>query len=128
MLREIFLQLPDFLTRLAELLDPGGARAVVAENLLLKHQLLVLNRSRSRGLNLKAGNRILVGLCYQFVRPGCLPKQDIILKPDTLLAFHQALKARKYRRLFSAHRRVKPGPHGPSKELIQAIVEMNLLL
>ena len=29
-----------------------------------------------------------------------------------------------YRRLFSPQRRAKPGPKGPSKELIQVIVEM----
>jgi hypothetical protein len=46
------------------------------------------------------------------------------LKPATLLGFHQALKKRKYRRLFSPQRRGKPGPKGPSKELIDLIVEM----
>ncbi len=44
------------------------------------------------------------------------------LEPATLLGFHRALKARKDRRLFSPQRRGKPGPKGPSKELIQAIV------
>src|ERR1700733_7640964 len=33
---------------LARLLRPGGARSLVAESLLLKHQLLILNRSRQR--------------------------------------------------------------------------------
>ena len=33
---------------------PGGARAVVAENLLLKHQMLILSRSRRRAPNLIA--------------------------------------------------------------------------
>ena len=35
-----------------KLLGPGGVRAVVAENLLLKHQLIVLRRSRQRAPNL----------------------------------------------------------------------------
>ena len=43
------------------------------------------------------------------------------LEPATLLGFHRALKARKDRHLFSPQRRGKPGPKGPSKELIQAI-------
>ena len=47
-----------------------------------------------------------------------------MLKPATLLGFHRALKQRKYHRLFSPHRRSKPGPKGPSKELILVIVEM----
>jgi hypothetical protein len=31
---------------------------------------------------------------------------------------------RKYRRLFSSHKKGKPGPKGPSQELIQVIVEL----
>jgi transposase InsO family protein len=43
----------------------------------------------------------------------------------TVLKFHRALVARKYRRLFSSSaRRRKPGPKGPSMELIAAIVEL----
>lgn len=33
---------------LAKVMRPGGARAVVAESLLLKHQLVILNRGRER--------------------------------------------------------------------------------
>jgi len=59
-----------------------------------------------------------------FMNPSRIEKVAAALKPATLLAFHQALKERKYRRLFSPQRRGKPRPKGPSKELIQAIVEM----
>jgi transposase InsO family protein len=38
------------------------------------------------------------------------------------LKFHNLLKQRKYRLLYSASRKAKPGPKGPSRELIQAIV------
>jgi transposase InsO family protein len=41
------------------------------------------------------------------------------------LGFHQALKACKYRRLFSSQSKSKPGPKGPSKALIATIVDMN---
>ena len=34
------------LATVARLVGPGGARAVVAESVLVKHQLLILNRSR----------------------------------------------------------------------------------
>jgi len=46
---------------LARLLGPGGVRSVVAESLLLKHQLLIVNRSRQRSPNLSAWDRILAG-------------------------------------------------------------------
>ena len=38
--------------------------------------------------------------------------------------FHQSLVKRKYRLLFSSKTYRKPGPKGPSKELIQLIIEM----
>jgi transposase InsO family protein len=40
------------------------------------------------------------------------------------LRFHDYLVSRKYRALFSPHVRGKPGPKGPSQELISAIVEL----
>jgi transposase len=58
------------------------------------------------------------------MNPSRIQKVAVALKPGTLLAFHRALKERKYRRLFSPQCRGKPGPKGPSKELIEAIVEM----
>ena len=57
--------------------------------------------------------------------PGRIRKVAIALRPSTLLAFHQALVRGKYRRLFSsASCPTKPGPKGPDKALIQAIVEL----
>jgi hypothetical protein len=47
-----------------------------------------------------------------------------VLKPATLLRFHRHLVKRNYRALFTAKRRGKPGPKGPSQEVIHAIVEM----
>jgi hypothetical protein len=41
----LFLQL---LATVARLAGPGGTRAVVAESVLVKHQLLILNRCRRR--------------------------------------------------------------------------------
>ena len=46
------------------------------------------------------------------------------MRPSTLLGFHKALCKRKDRLLFSQNRRRKPGPQGPSTELIRAVVEM----
>ncbi len=102
---------------------PGGARAVVAESLLLKHQLVVLNRARERATNLRPMDRVMVGLCTLFIRPSRLLRVAVVLRPSTLLAFHSALVKRKYRQLFTPKRRGRPGPKGPSPELIAAIVE-----
>jgi putative transposase len=111
------------LATIAKLLRPGGVRAVVAESLLLKHQLLISSRARRRAPNLNSSDRLLLGIGSLFVPPSRIPKLAIILKPRTLFRFHEALKKCKYRWLFSSRGHRRPGPKGPSKELIDAIVE-----
>ncbi len=111
------------LATIAKLVRPGGVRAVVAESLLLKHQLLISSRARQRAPNLNSFDRLLLGLGSLFVPPSRIPRLAVILKPRTLLRFHEALKKRKYRRLFSSGGHRRPGPKGPSRELIDAIVE-----
>jgi putative transposase len=58
------------------------------------------------------------------MNPTRLIRSAIVLKPSTILRFHRALKERKYRLLFSPSARKKPGPKGPGKEVIAAVVEM----
>src|SRR5258705_4314827 len=109
----------------ANLLRPGGVRAVVAESLLLKQQLIISNRSRQRAPNLSMLDRFVLELINLFVSPRRIPKLSAIVKSATLYKFHKALVDRKYRILFSsAGRPRKPGPKGPSPELIAAIVQM----
>lgn len=108
----------------AKLVGPGGTRGLLAETLLLKHQLLVINRARRKAPNLRTGDRILMGIWSLFMRPGRIEKSAATFSPVTLFKFHEALKKRKYRLLFSGHRTGKPGPKGPSTALIDAIVEM----
>ncbi len=117
----LFLHLVATVARLA---GPGGARSVVAESVLVKHQLLILNRSRKRSPNLRIADRMVAGLCALLIRPGRLIRSAIVLKPSTLLRLHQALKKRKYRLLFSPKVRKKPGPKGPNHEVIAAVVDM----
>lgn len=109
---------------LIRLLRPGGARAVVAETLLVKHQLLILNRSRRRAPALRPLDRVIAGLLATFIRPARLVRSAIVLKPSTMMSFHRALVRRKYQLLFTPRHRGKPGPKGPSPELIATICEM----
>lgn len=109
----------------AKLCGPGGVRAVIAENLLLKQQLIVLRRARQRAPNLTPWDRLLCGFGSLFLSPERMRKVAIGVRPSTLLAFHQALVRRKYRELFSSSQGPKkPGPKGPSEALIHAIVEL----
>ena len=47
-MKDLLVLLAHLLTTLAKLLGPGGARAIVADSLLMKQQLLIINRSRQR--------------------------------------------------------------------------------
>jgi len=123
-MRDLTVLFIHLLVTIARLFAPGGARSVVAESLLVKHQLLILNRSRVRAPLLRPRDRLIVGLCAIFMRPTRLLRSAIILKPSTILTFHRTLVKRKYRLLFMPKSRGKPGPRGPSPELISAIVEM----
>ena len=125
LMRDLFLLAIHLFVTIAKLLRPGGVRAVAAESLLLKQQLIVSNRSRQRAPNLTALDRFVLGLITLFVCPRRIPKFSAIVKPATLFKFHKALVERKYHLLFSSSGRPrKPGPKGPSAELIAAIVEM----
>ena len=57
------------------------------------------------------------------MRPARVIRSAIVLRPSTILEFHRALRTRKYRWLFSPTRR-RTGPQGPSKALVDAIVDM----
>ena len=125
-MRDLAILFIHLITTVARLLGPGGARSVVAESLLIKHQLLILNRPRGRAPNLRPMDRVIAGLCGSLMRPARLARTAIVLRPSTILGFHRTLVKRKYRLLFSPKRRGKPGPKGPSPELISTIVEMKL--
>ncbi|MGY8994491.1 MAG: helix-turn-helix domain-containing protein, partial [Rhodospirillales bacterium] len=108
-----------------KLLRPGGVRAVAAESLLLKHQILLSNRSRLRAPNLTTLDRFVLGLTTLFIKPHRISKLSALLVAGTLLKFHKALVDDKYRLLFSSTaNRAKPGPKGPCLELITAIIAL----
>jgi putative transposase len=120
----IVIFLVHLIVTVVRLARPGGLRSVVAESVLLKHQLCILNRGRKRAPNLYAAERIIAGLCTLFMNPARVLRSAIVLKPSTLLHLHHVLAKRKYRMLFSPKRRRQPGPKGPNKELIDAVVEL----
>jgi hypothetical protein len=76
----------------ARLFGLDGVRSVVAESVLVKQQLLILNRSRQRSPNLCFSDRLVAGWCALLIRPAC---SAIVLKASTLLSIHQALRDRK---------------------------------
>jgi transposase InsO family protein len=123
-MRDIVLVFVHLIVTLVRLARPGGLRSVVAESVLVKHQLRILNRGRKRAPNLRSADRVIAGLCTLFLHRARLLRSAIVLKPSTLLHLHHVLIKRKYRMLFSSGGRQQPGPKGPNKELIVAVVEM----
>src|ERR1035437_6743363 len=115
MMREVVVLLVHLLARLAILLGTRGTRAVVAENLILKQQFLVIQRSRRRAPNLRPSDRLLLGFLSRFLEPRRLVRAAVIQKPATLLRFHRGLRDLKYRFLYSSRPKRKPGPKGPPR-------------
>ena len=123
-MRDLIILLVHVVTTVLRVVRPGGVRAVIAESVLTKHQLLILNRSRRRAPNLRTLDRLIAGFCSLWIRPRRLRRLAIAFKPSTFLNFHRAMVQRKYRLLFSPKQGTKPGPKGPTADLIQAVVEM----
>ena len=57
----LFLHAIVIMIRLAR---PGGFRSVVVESVLLRHQVLILNRGRKRAPNLRPSDRIYRGFVH----------------------------------------------------------------
>jgi hypothetical protein len=100
-MKNLLLLLAHLLTTVARHLGLGGANAVIAENLLLKQQLLVISRARRRAPNLTALDRFLFGLWSLFINPRRLSKVAVAIRLSTLLRLHEALEKRKYQLFFS---------------------------
>ena len=60
-MKDVIFLLLDLLITSVKLLRPDGGRAIVAENLLLKQQLIIHRRSRQRAPNLATSDRALLG-------------------------------------------------------------------
>ena len=107
------------------ILRPAGAKALIAENLLLRQQLLLLRRSRRGSHNLRPKDRLVLGLGSLFMSPRRLARVALLVRPSTLLRCHCALARLKFRYLYSsAGSKRKPGPKGSEPELIEAILEL----
>jgi hypothetical protein len=115
-MKDLLLALFHVAVMTAKLCGPGGVRTVIAENLVLTQQLIVLRRARQRAPNVALSDRLLCGFGSLFLTPGRLRKVAIAVRPSTLLAFHQALVGRTYHRLFSSsHCPKKSGPKGTER-------------
>jgi hypothetical protein len=70
-MRDLALLFVHVVTILMRLVRPGGVRAVLAESVLLRHQLLILNRSRHRAPTPSAECPHLGPAYHRIVRDTC---------------------------------------------------------
>jgi len=68
-IRELIILIVHLITTVFLLLQPGRLRAVVAESVLTKPQLLILNRPRRRAPNLRILDRLIAGFCSLGKKP-----------------------------------------------------------
>jgi len=87
-MRDLFILLVHLITIVFRLVRPGGLRSVVAESVLIKHQLLIVNRNRRRAPNLRVLDRLITGFCSLWVKPTRLLRAAIVLRPSTVLQFN----------------------------------------
>jgi len=83
-MKDLLVLLGHLLTTIAKLPGPGGARAIVADSLLMKQQLLVIKRSRRHAPNLSALDRLLFGFWSPFLDPRRIQRAAVIIRPSTL--------------------------------------------
>jgi hypothetical protein len=116
-----------FLVCFIKLLRPGGIKSIAAENLILRQQLIIMNRARKRSPRLTRADRTLFAILAHIIPFGRLRKLAIVAKPTTILNFHKALVKRKYSRLYSNTAKKKAGRKGQNQDLIDLVIEIKQL-
>jgi len=116
----------DFFRIIGLLIRPGGVKSLITEIYLLRRQLKILMRKKkvSKSPPLKSTDRLFFGFLYFFIPKKKWNRCSLLLKPATILNFHKALVNRKYSILFRNKTKRKPGPKGPSKDLIKLVLEI----
>ena len=119
-----FTLLLNLLSIFATVLKPNGRKSLIAENIALRQQLIILQRGRKRVPNLTTYDRLTFALLASLIKPIRLERIAIIIKPTTIIKFHQYLVKRKYKNLFGNKSSKLSGRKPPSEELIQLVLSI----
>jgi hypothetical protein len=68
-MKDLLVIIAHLLTTIARLMGPGDAKAVVADSLLMKQRLLIMQRARRRAPNLSVLDRFVLGFWSLFLSP-----------------------------------------------------------
>jgi len=102
------------------LLTPNGKRTLVAEMVVLKSQLLLVQRKQLRSPVLTRWQRLFFGIIPAWIPVRSLARCSVILKPSTILSLHRWLVGKKYSKLFG--RTGRQGRKPTAKEVRKLIV------
>src|SRR3989442_6543742 len=91
-MRDLIILLVHLITTVLRIARPGGLRSVIAKSVLIRHQLLIVSRSRRRALNLRVFDRLIAGFCSlwpkRLLRSAIALKSDVV-RPAELLKAHR---------------------------------------
>lgn len=107
--------------------QPGGISSIIAENICLRQQLIILSRNKKRCPSLLNIDRFTFGLFSQYIPYKRLIRLAILIKPVTLIKFHKFFVSRKYKSLFTKKSYKKPGREDPSQEIIDLVLKYKAL-
>src|SRR5215472_1939869 len=111
-MRDFAILFVHLIVTLARLSRPGGLRSVVAESILGRHQLLILNRGRKRSPNLRAADRIIAGLCTSVHALSACPAFRHRSEPFHSVASPEYVAPTKVPHLVFARTPASPRPEG----------------
>jgi putative transposase len=111
-MRDLAILFLHLITNVTRMFGPGGARSIVAKSLLIKQQLLIVNRSRERASNLRTSDRIIAGLCAMLMRPGRILRSAVILKNGFAIGRLHDLVKSEPTACYSCASRIFHGPPG----------------
>jgi len=90
-MRSLDLLIIRSVTALARPARPGGYKSLVAENLILKQQLLVVSTTRRRAPNPTTLDRLILGWLAMLISPTRMARTAAVVQPATILSVHKAL-------------------------------------
>src|SRR5215467_5992398 len=123
-MRDLVILFVHLIVTVVRLARPGGLRSVVASR--CSSDINCGSSIAAASVHPTCAPRIVLSpVCALFsCGPTRVLRSASVLKTSTLLYLHNLLKKRKYCLLFTPKRRRRPGPHGPKKELIDAVAAM----
>src|SRR6266852_4060310 len=114
-MREFLILLVHLVVVVVRLARPAGLRGVVAESVLVRHQMLILNRGRKRAPNLRVADRFIAGVCTLFICRARLLRSAIVSEAVHAIASPPRADQAKVSAAVFAYAPASSRPQGPGQ-------------